>query len=193
MMDGHEKSDLVIVAVKPANKAKKAHCGGICGGGRSGVGGANRRAGAKGNAHRQSTYWTLSQARVSKALERIRPLVPSYTRGRSRVRESRTHGSVRAVKRTSLPLQGFFLLHLLTSAFVQVFGRRRRLSNHALRRPASEKRQGTKSRREMVRRRCRRRVVRRDVRHHGESWKVSGLRTLVALLSCYRHVRDERG
>ena len=23
MMDGHEKSDLVIVAVKPANKAKK--------------------------------------------------------------------------------------------------------------------------------------------------------------------------
>jgi len=82
MMYGHEKSDLVIVAVKPANKAKKAHCGGICGGGRSGVGGANRRAGAKGNAHRQSTYWTLSQARVSKALERIRPLVPSYTRGR---------------------------------------------------------------------------------------------------------------
>ena len=35
MMDGHEKSDLAIVAVKPANKAKKVHCGG----GRSGVGG----------------------------------------------------------------------------------------------------------------------------------------------------------
>ena len=40
MMHGHEKSDLVIVAVKPANKAKKAACGGVCGGGRSGVGGA---------------------------------------------------------------------------------------------------------------------------------------------------------
>ena len=40
MMHGHEKSDLVIVAMKPANKAKKAPCGGICGGGRSGVGGA---------------------------------------------------------------------------------------------------------------------------------------------------------
>ena len=40
MMHGHEKSDLVIVAMKPANKAKEAHCGGICGGGRSGVGGA---------------------------------------------------------------------------------------------------------------------------------------------------------
>jgi hypothetical protein len=39
-MHGREKSDLVIVAMKPANKAKKAHCGGICGGGRSGVGGA---------------------------------------------------------------------------------------------------------------------------------------------------------
>ena len=42
------------------------------------------------------------------------------------------------------------LLRLLTAAFVQVFGRRQRRSNHALRRPASEKRQGTKSRRRVV-------------------------------------------
>jgi hypothetical protein len=40
MMHGHEKSDLVIVAMKPANKAKEAYCGGVCGGERSGVGGA---------------------------------------------------------------------------------------------------------------------------------------------------------
>jgi hypothetical protein len=40
MMHGHEKSDPAIVAVKPANKARKAHCGGVCGGGRGGVGGA---------------------------------------------------------------------------------------------------------------------------------------------------------
>ena len=40
MMHGHEKSDLVIVAMMPANTARKAHCGGVCGGGRSGVGGA---------------------------------------------------------------------------------------------------------------------------------------------------------
>jgi hypothetical protein len=40
MMHGHEKSDLVIVAVKPANKARNAHCGDVCGGRRSGVGGA---------------------------------------------------------------------------------------------------------------------------------------------------------
>ena len=69
MMHGHEKSDLAIVAMKPANKAKEARCGGVCGGSRSGVGGA--KGGAKGNAHRQSTYWTQRQARVSKALERI--------------------------------------------------------------------------------------------------------------------------
>ena len=43
MMHGHEKSDLVIVAVKPANKARKAPCGGVCGGGRSGVGGSEGR------------------------------------------------------------------------------------------------------------------------------------------------------
>jgi len=41
------------------------------------------------------------------------------------------------------------------SAVVQVFGRRQRRSSHTLRRPASEKRQGTKSRRRVVRRRCR--------------------------------------
>jgi hypothetical protein len=42
MMHGHEKSDLVIVAMKPTNKARKAPCGGVGGGGRSrsGVGGA---------------------------------------------------------------------------------------------------------------------------------------------------------
>src|SRR5262245_20823004 len=40
MMYGREKSDLVIVAMKRANKAKQAFCGGICGGGRGGVGGA---------------------------------------------------------------------------------------------------------------------------------------------------------
>jgi hypothetical protein len=41
------------------------------------------------------------------------------------------------------------------SGSVQVFGRRQRRSNHALWGPASEKRQGTKSRREGVRRQSR--------------------------------------
>src|SRR5262245_49951634 len=99
MMHGHEKSDLVIVAMKPANKANKAPCGGVCGGGRSGVGGA-----AKGNTHQQSTCRAQNRVSVSKALERIRPLVPSHTRGRSRMRESRTYGSGRgACDETHVP------------------------------------------------------------------------------------------
>ena len=40
MMYGREKSDFAIVVMKPTNKAKKAHCGGVCRGGRGGVGGA---------------------------------------------------------------------------------------------------------------------------------------------------------
>ena len=42
------------------------------------------------------------------------------------------------------------------------FGRRQRRAIHALRRPAFEKRQGTKSRQEAVGRRCRRRAVRQE-------------------------------
>ena len=102
MMHGHEKSDLVIVAMKPANKAKKAHCGGVCGGERRES--VERRAGAKGDTHQHNTYWTQSQARVTNALERIRPLSPSHTRGGSRMRESRTYGSVRgACDETHVP------------------------------------------------------------------------------------------
>ena len=40
MMHGHEKSDLVIVVMKPANKTREAQCGDISAGARSGVGGA---------------------------------------------------------------------------------------------------------------------------------------------------------
>ena len=93
MMHGHEKSDLVIVAVKPTNKAKKAPAEASAGA--VAAESVERRAGAKGNTHQQSTYWTQNQARVSQALERIRQLVPSHTRGRSRMRESRTYGSGR--------------------------------------------------------------------------------------------------
>jgi hypothetical protein len=54
-----------------------------------------RRAGAKGNTHQQSTCRAQNRASVSQALARIRQLVPSHTRGRSRMRESRTYGSGR--------------------------------------------------------------------------------------------------
>ena len=61
MMHGHEKSDLVIVAMKPANKAEQSAAESV-----------ERRAGTKGNAGQQSTFRTQSRANVSQALERIR-------------------------------------------------------------------------------------------------------------------------
>ena len=61
MMHGYEKSDPVIVAVKPANKA-----------GANAAESVEPRTGTKGNAGQQSTYRTQSRASVSQALERIR-------------------------------------------------------------------------------------------------------------------------
>src|SRR5437763_11526998 len=61
MMHGHEKSDLAIVALKPANKAEQSAAESV-----------ERRAGTKGNADRQSTHWTQSRASVSQELEGIR-------------------------------------------------------------------------------------------------------------------------
>ena len=73
MMNGPEKSDPAIVAMKPANKAEgppaarpaeEKHA----------AESAERRAGTKGNADQQSTYRTQSRASVSQELERIRQL-----------------------------------------------------------------------------------------------------------------------
>jgi hypothetical protein len=105
MMHGHEKSDLVIVAMKPANKAKEPTVEASAGANAAEP--VERRAGAKGNAHRQSTHWTQRQGRVTQALERMRQGLAVWTRGRSRMRESRKYGSVRGAldQRASLPLQ----------------------------------------------------------------------------------------
>ena len=70
-MHGREKSDSVIVAVKPANKvarpdAEQSAAEPVA------AEPVEPRAETKGNADQQSTYWTQSQARVSQALERIR-------------------------------------------------------------------------------------------------------------------------
>ena len=56
MMHGHEKSDPVIVAMKPANKAKELAAEASAGANAAEL--VERRAGAKGNAHQQSTHWT---------------------------------------------------------------------------------------------------------------------------------------
>ena len=92
MMHGREKSDSVIVAVKPANKAE-----------RSAAEPVEPRAETKGNAGQQSTHWTQHHTRVSQAPERIRQLLAVWTRGGSRMRESRTYGSVRGARGNSRP------------------------------------------------------------------------------------------
>ena len=92
MMHGHEKSDSVIVAAKPANKAE-----------RSAAELVEPRAETKGNAGWQSTLRTQSRACVSQALACMRQAFAVRTRGRSRMRESRTYGSVRGALSNERP------------------------------------------------------------------------------------------
>ena len=73
MMHGREKSDLAIVAMKPANKANEPTAEASTGANAAEP--VERRAGARGNAHQQSTHYAQSQARVSQALERIRQAI----------------------------------------------------------------------------------------------------------------------
>jgi len=61
MMDGREKSDLVVVAVSPANKVARAAAEP-----------GEPRTGTEGNAGQQSTHRAQDRARVSHALERVR-------------------------------------------------------------------------------------------------------------------------
>ena len=93
MMDGGGKSDEAIVAGKPMNKAE-----------RSAAESVERRAEAEGNASQFSTDRIQSREDVSQGLERIRQAaLPSTTRGGSRMRESRTYGSVRGALSNERP------------------------------------------------------------------------------------------
>src|SRR6516164_5603939 len=74
MMHGRGKSDPVIGAVKPANKAAPTAAELV-----------EQRTGAKGNASQQSTCRAQDRESVLQALERIRQISPSITRGRSRM------------------------------------------------------------------------------------------------------------
>ena len=73
MMHDREKSDSVIVAVKPTNKAAQAVAEPV-----------EPRTGTERNAGRQSTHRTQRRARVSQALDRVRqvgtPLRRHYSR-----------------------------------------------------------------------------------------------------------------
>jgi branched-chain amino acid transport system substrate-binding protein len=118
MMHGREKSDLAIVAMKPANKANEPTAEASTGA--SAAEPVERRAGAKGNAHQQSTHWTQSQARVSQALERIRQAIavihPRWEpyAGKPLVRFC----AGGAMKIASLPLQRQDFISLLDGAAV---------------------------------------------------------------------------
>ena len=101
MMHGREKSDSAIVATKPSNEAGAPAPAEETG---------EPRAGTKGNADQRSTHRAQDRARVAQGLGRIRQAastraLPSDTRGRSRMRESRTSGSARggAQQWASLP------------------------------------------------------------------------------------------
>ena len=102
MTHGHEKSDLAIVAMKPANKAGQPTCGANCGGPNAAEP-VERRAGTKGNADRQSTHQTQRWESVSQALERIRHSIAVWTRGKSRMQESCTYGSARGALSNERP------------------------------------------------------------------------------------------
>jgi RNA-directed DNA polymerase len=77
MMNGLEKSDSVIVATKPANKAEQPVVERTAAE-PTAAEPVERRAGTKGNASQQSTHRTQSRASVSQALERIRKVATRF-------------------------------------------------------------------------------------------------------------------
>src|SRR5437667_6677372 len=93
MMNGPEKSDPAIVAMKPTNKAGQPAAERSAAEPNAAEP-VERRAGTKGNADQQSTHRTQSRASASQALERIRQAFAVWTRGGgSRMRESCMYGS----------------------------------------------------------------------------------------------------
>jgi hypothetical protein len=95
MMNDREKSDPLIVAMKPANNDGQPSAEPV-----------ERRGGAEGNAHQPSTLRTPSRDGVTAGLARIRTAanaLPSITQGGSRMREFRTYGSVRGARSNARP------------------------------------------------------------------------------------------
>ena len=102
MMHGPEKSDPAIVATKPTNKAEGPPVARPAGETHAAEP-VERRAGTKGNADQQSTCRTCHK-RWNAYGKWQSPTLPSHTRGGSRMRESRTSGSVRgACDETHVP------------------------------------------------------------------------------------------
>jgi len=98
MMHGREKSDPAIVATKPSNEA-----------GLPVEEMVERRAGATGNANHHHTLRTQCRASVEQGWAAYDAL-PSPTRGGSRMRESRTYGSVRGAASNGRPYRDLIAL-----------------------------------------------------------------------------------
>jgi len=92
MMHGHEKSDLAIVAVKPANKVE-----------RSAAELVEPRAGTEGNADGKARTGLSARLACHRRRDAYGNLLAVWTRGGSRMRESRTYGSVRGARGNSRP------------------------------------------------------------------------------------------
>ena len=105
MMSGREKSHSGTVAVKLANKAE-----------RSAAELVERKPGTEGNAKPGDTLWTPSQESASQGLDGVREgskgresnptstlASPSPTRGRNRMPELGTYGSVRGALSNGRP------------------------------------------------------------------------------------------
>ena len=96
MMHGREKSDLAVVAMKPANEAEQPAAEPV-----------EPRAGTEGNAGQQSTHRAQNRARVSQALDRIRkPQGKGRRRGSPRSSTTSTSnglGGVLELKRNAAP------------------------------------------------------------------------------------------
>src|SRR6476620_10161873 len=97
MMNGHEKSDPAILAMKLTNKAETS--AERSAGEPYAAESVEQRAGTKGNAGQQSTRRTQSRESVSQALERIRKV--ARKRRRSSPRSSTTSTSIYSKKRSS--------------------------------------------------------------------------------------------
>ena len=102
MMHGHEKSDSVIVAGKPTNNADRS-TGKQFAVERAAAEPVERRAGTKGNVGGQHTIRNQCWVRLPQAPEHMRQAVAVWTRGRSRMRESCTYGSVRGASSNGGP------------------------------------------------------------------------------------------
>src|SRR5271165_6690353 len=99
-MNGQEKSDSAIVAGKPTNGA-----------GRPAEEPAEPRAGTEGNAVQQSAIRAQHRVKLRHrswtADDQSATDLPPITQGRSRMRETRTYGSVRGAQQcASLPRYG---------------------------------------------------------------------------------------